>query len=107
MSDKYGSGLSGAISEIGLGLAIPIIVSSLVSTGYLPPYSIWIISIVGTVSLIKEMSRWANSYMVGWLVGVIILAYSSLIPIIDFLIYLLPGFILVYRVYTWIYEYFH
>jgi hypothetical protein len=104
MSGKVRAGLSDSIEEIGIGLAIPITIASLVSTGYLPPYFIWIVSIIGTISLIKEMSLWSSSYMVGWLVGVIILAYFGLVSSIDFLIYFLPGLILAYRALKWIYE---
>lgn len=100
MSNKFGSGFDRAFSEIAGGLIIPIFISSLVSTGLFPPYSIWIlffISIVGMISLIKEMSLWATSYIVGWLFGVIILAYSGLLTIIEFLIYLIPLVYLVYK----------
>ena len=97
MSDKFGSGFNRAISEIAGGLILPIFISILVSTGLFPPYSIWIlffISIVGMISLIKEMSLWATSYIVGWLFGVIILATSGLLVIPEILIYLIPlGFL--------------
>ena len=94
MSDKFGSGFDRAFKEIAGGLIVPIFISSLVSTGTIPPYSIWIlfiiISIVGMRSLIKEMSLWETSYIIGWLFGVIILAYSGLLAITEFLIYLIP-----------------
>lgn len=100
MSDKFDSGFNRASSEIVGGLITPIIISSFVSTGLFPSYFIWffhLLSIVDMISLIKAMSFWATSYIVGWLFGVIILAYSGLLAITDILIYLIPLVFLVYR----------
>ncbi len=100
MLDKFEDGLNRALLEIVLGLIIPIIISSLVSTGQFPSYFIlilYLISIGGMISLIREMSFWATSYIVGWLFGIFILANSGLLTPIDILIYLIPIVFLVYR----------
>ena len=100
MSDKFDSGLSHAFTEIVVGLITPIFISSILSTELVPSYFIWffhLLSIIDMISLIKEMSFWATSYIVGWLFGIIILAYSGLLVIIDFLIYLIPLVFLVYK----------
>ena len=100
MLDKFEEGFNRAISEIVVGLIIPITISSLVSTGLIPYYSIlilYLIGIGGTINLIREMSLWATSYIVGWLIGIFILAYSGLLTPIDILLYLIPLVFLVYR----------
>lgn len=100
MSDKFDSGFSRAFSEIVVGLIIPILISSFVSTGLFPSYFIWVfhlLSIVDMISLIKAMSYWATSYILGWLFGVIILANSGLLAITDILVYLIPLAFLIYR----------
>lgn len=108
MSDKFDSGLDRAFSEIVVGLIVPIIISTVVSTGIVPFYFIWffhLLSIIDMISLIREMSLWATSYIFGWLFGIIIFAYSGLIGIIDFLIYLVPlgylGYKLFKRIRAW------
>ena len=100
MSNKFDSGFNRAFSEIVVGLIIQIIISSFFSIGLIPSYFIWffhLLSIIDMLSLIKETSFWATSYVVGWLFGVIILTYSGLLTIIDFLIYLIPLGLLVYK----------
>ena len=103
MLDKFNYGLKRAFSELIPEIAIPITVSIFISTGLFPSYSIWLfhlVSIVDMLVLIQKMSYWATSYMVGWLVGVIILATTGLLTILDFLIYLIPiGFLVYYRLY--------
>jgi len=101
MLDKFKDGLNGALLEIVGGLIAPILISSLVSTALFPSYFIWILYLIGIggmISLIREMSFWATSYIVGWLVGIFILANSGLLSPIDILIYLIPLVFLVYRV---------
>lgn len=102
MLDKFEDGLDRAFGEIFGGLIIPITISSLVSTGLIPYYSIWILYLIGigsVINLIREMSLWATSYIVGWLIGIFILTYSGLLTLIDILIYLIPLVFLVYRVF--------
>lgn len=97
MSDKFDSGFSRAFLETVGGLITPIIISSFVSTSLFPSYFIWlfhILSIVDIISLIKATSFWATSYIIGWLIGVIIFASAGLLTILDILIYLIPlGFL--------------
>ena len=100
MSDKFDSGFDRAFSEIVVGLIIPILISIFVSTDLIPSYFIWffhLLSIIDMISLIKEMSFWATSYIVGWLIGVIILANTGLLTFIDILIYLIPLVFLVHK----------
>ena len=100
MSDKFESGFSRALTQIVVGLIPPIFISSFVSTGLFPYYIIWIFHLLGIIdmiSLIKEISYWATSYIVGWVFGVIILANSGLLVIQDILIYLIPLVFLIYR----------
>lgn len=110
MLDKFDYGLKHAFSEIIPEIATPIIVSVFISTGLFPSYFIWffhLLSIVDMIVLIQKMSYWATSYIIGWLVGAIILATTGLLTILDFLIYLIPIGFLVYRLYKWIHEYIH
>jgi hypothetical protein len=110
MLDKFDYGLKRAFSEITPGIATPIIVSIFISAGLIPSYVIWffyLLSIVDMLVLIQKMSYWATSYMVGWLVGVIILATTGLLTILEVLIYLIPIGFLVYILYKWIHEYIH
>ena len=100
MSDKFDYGLNRAFEEIIGGLIASIIVSSLVSTGLIPSYFIWLfhlLNIVDMIVFIQKMPYWATSYSVGWLIGVIILANTGLLTIIDILINLIPFVFLVYR----------
>jgi hypothetical protein len=47
--------------------------------------------------LIQKMRFWAASYLIGWLIGAITLAYTGLLTIFDTLIYLISLFYLGYR----------
>lgn len=110
MLDKFEYGLKRAFSEIIPEIGTPIIVSIFISTGLIPSYVIWLfylLSIVDMLVLIQKMSYWATSYMVGWLVGVIILATTGLLTILEVLIYLIPIVFLVYILYKWMHEYIH
>ena len=100
MLDKIYYGLNRAFDEIIGGLVISIIISILVGTGLIPLYLILLfhlINIIDMIVLIKKMPYWATSYSVGWLIGVIILAYTGLLTIIDILINLIPLVFLVVR----------
>ena len=104
MSDKFGSGLNRAFEEIFGGLLASIILSSFVSTGLIPSYFIWLIhlsSIVNMIVFIQKMPYWATFYSVGWLIGVIILANTGLLTIIDILINFIPVVFLVVRFVRW------
>ena len=100
MLDKFEYGLRRAFDEIIVGSVPSITISIIVSTGLVPSYFIWffhLFSVIGMIILIQKMPNWATSYIVGWLVGVIILAYSDLITITNMLIYLIPLVFLIYR----------
>ena len=102
MLDKFNYGLKRAFSELIPEIAIPITVSIFISAGLFPSYSIWffhLVSIVDMIVLIQKMPYWATSYIIGWLVGIIILATTGLLTILDFLIYLIPIGFLVYKRY--------
>ena len=89
MSGKFDSGLNRIFGEIIGGLIASIIISSFVGTGLIPFYYIWffyLLNIIDMIVLIQKMPYWATSYSVGWLIGVIILANTGLLPIIDILI---------------------
>ena len=99
--DKFGDGLDHAIEEIIVGIFVSILVSSSVRTGLIPSNFAWVfhlLSIVGTIVFIQKVPYWATTYCVGWLVGVIILANTGLLTIIDILINFIPLGILVFRV---------
>jgi len=100
MLNKFDYGLERAFSEITGGILTSIIVASLVSTGLIPSYLIWLfhlLNIVDMIVLIQKMPYWATSYSVGWLVGVIILANTGLLTIIEILINFIPFVYLAYR----------
>ncbi len=100
MLDIFDSGVNRAFTEIIVGTLTTIIISVIVSNGLVPYYFILyfhLSSIVGMIVLIQKMRYWATFYIVGWLFGAIILAYSGLLPITDILIYVIPLVFLVYR----------
>ena len=100
MLDKFGNGLNRALSEVIGGILVSIIVSSSFSTGSFPSYLIWLfhlLNIVDMIILIQKFPYWATSYSVGWLVGVIFLAYTGLLTFLDILINLIPFVFLVCR----------
>ncbi len=100
MLDKFSYGLNRALEEIIGGILASIILTSIYSTELIPSYFIWffhILNIVDMIFLVQKMPYWATSYSVGWLVGVIILAYTGLLTIFDILINFIPFVILGYR----------
>lgn len=102
MLDKFDYGVNRAIEEIIGGILTSVIVDVVVSTELIPSYFIWyfhLLKIASMIGLILTMPLWATSYIVGWLVGVFIMAYSGLLTFIDVLIYFIPVVILVYRLY--------
>ena len=102
MLDKFNYGLKRAFSELIPEIAIPITVSIFISARHFPSYSIWffhLVSIVDMIVFIQKMPYWATSYIIGWLVGIIILATTGLLTILDFLIYLIPIGFIVYKRY--------
>ncbi len=106
MLDKFDYGLNRAFSEIIGGLVASILLSIFVSTGLIPSYFIWLfhlLNIVDMIFLIQKMPYWATSYSVGWLFGVIILANTGLLTIIDIMINLIPLVFFVYRLLKKIY----
>ncbi len=53
----------------------------------------------GTISLILAMPYWGTMYLFGWLFGLMILANSGLVGILDFVIYFgIPLMILIIRI---------
>ena len=108
--EKFQEGLTGAILEIVLGLIPPIILSAFIDGGIVPSYFIWIfyllsgiISIYGIVELLKEMSLWGISYIIGWLIGVFLLIDSGLLEPWDFAFYFIaPLAFLGYKILKWI-----
>jgi len=100
MLDKFEGGFNNALVEMLEGLIPPILISCLASAGLFPFYLVLgfhILSIIGMISLIEEISLRKTSYIVGWLFGVFLLAYTGILPLIDFLIYLIPIGYLVYK----------
>jgi hypothetical protein len=90
--EKFEQGLKRAFTEVIPEIVIPILISSFISTGLFPFYFILffdLLSVGAMISLIQKMSYWATSYIIGWIVGIIILAPTGLLTIIDLLIYLI------------------
>ncbi len=103
MSSKFDESADAAISEIVVGIIPPIIISIFASTDLRD--FIWIFdisSIVGIIILILEMPHWATSYIIGWLLGIFLLASTDLLTITDILICIILIGILVFRFLKWI-----
>lgn len=100
ISDKFNIGFDYAIEQIFGGIVTSVLVDVVVSTGLIPSYFIWyfhLLNIAGMISLILAMPLWATSYIVGWLVGVFIMAYSELLTIGEITVYIIPIVILILR----------
>ena len=107
MLEKFEFGFKRAFLEVIGGLLAPILLSSFVSTGLIPLYFIWLfhlLSIASIVNLIRAMSYWSTFYIFGWLVGIFLFAYSGLLTIFDFLLYIVPLIYLAFRLVKWIIE---
>ena len=104
--EKFREGLAGAILEIVVGLIPPIVLSAVFDSGLFLSDFIWVfflisgvVSLIGILELIKEMSFWGISYIIGWLVGVCLLIDSGLLTPIDIVMYFVPAlFFLVYKI---------
>jgi len=108
--EKVQEGLIGAILEIAVGLIPPIIVTAIINGGIVPSDFIWIIyfisgiiSVFGIVELLKEMSFWGISFIIGWLVGIYLLIDTGLLTPWDYVIYLIAPLVFFgYKLGKWI-----
>ncbi|MCZ7384137.1 MAG: hypothetical protein O8C63_05235 [Candidatus Methanoperedens sp.] len=56
-----------------------------------------LLNIIISIALIDAMPYWGNGYILGWLVGVIILSNSGLVGIFDFILYIIPPLFIIYK----------
>lgn len=90
-----------AISETVGGIISGTLLNAFISNGLIPSHYIALfklISLLTIISLIIAMPYWGTGYMIGWLLGIIIMAKSGLISAFDALIYIvIPLVILIVR----------
>ena len=56
-----------------------------------------LVNVVSTIALVFAIPFWATTYAIGWLFGLAIMSSSGLVGILDFVIYLIPLFVLILR----------
>ncbi len=83
-------GVKRAISEIVSGIVISSLLNSFSHSGLLDPSHVIlfnILNILGVVALTFAMPYWGSSYLIGWLIGLLIMSQTGLIELWEFLAY--------------------
>lgn len=95
-------GYDRAIKEVFGGIAIGTLINAVANLGLLSPSIIFqfkIISFLGLIALILVMPYWGTGYMVGWLIGLLLMAKMGLVGPIEFIICIVvPSVILFIRI---------
>ena len=95
-------GYQRAVSEVIGGVITAVILNAFISSGLLDPSFVLyfkLLNMLGLMALVLVMPYWGTIYLIGWLFGLIIMAESGLVGILDFIIYFgIPLVILIVRV---------
>ena len=90
----------GMLEVIG-EFATAVILNAFISLGLLDPsfaFYFKLLNMLGLIVLIFAIPYWGTIYLMGWLLGLIIMAKSGLVGILDFIIYFgIPLTILITR----------
>lgn len=101
MSNGFGYGLKRAITEILFGIVIAGILDAFAKTNLIPQGYFLLFNIINglaTIALFEAMPVWSTTYLIGWILGMIMLLNSGLITIVDFLsFFVIPVIVLLYR----------
>ncbi len=90
-------GCERAIREAGIGIVSGILLNAFISSGLIPSSYITLfklIIILTILSLIMAMPYWGTGYIIGWLLGMLIMAETGLISTFDIIIYTVIPFVL-------------
>ena len=99
-------GYKRAISEIISGIVTTIIINTIINISIQEELldASWLLyfkllNMFTLIALIIAMPYWGTTYLVGWLLGLIIMAQAGLVNIFDFIIYFgIPLIILIIRI---------
>jgi len=91
---EFFSGVEDSFWGIIIGIVISIVISAIVpilaSTGLIPHGFTWlvhlVIIVVSTIAFIQKIPNWPIFYSLGWIAGVLILAYADLLTPLDIVI---------------------
>ena len=90
-----------AVSEVIIGVITAAILNAFISSGLLDPsFALYfkLLNMLSLIILVIAMPYWGTIYLMGWLFGLIIMAKSGLVGILDFIIYFgIPLTILIIR----------
>jgi len=91
-----------AIAEIFGGIVTSALVDALLLSGIITPSLILyikLLNMISLVTLILAMPYWGTGYLIGWLFGLLLMARSGLVNIIELIIYtIIPVAVLLIRV---------
>jgi len=103
---KFKTGLIKAISSLVLGLLLTAVVGYLAKQGWLPDYSIIILSVINIIAnllTLKKMRGWGIFYTLGWLGGSLLFKLLGLLDTLDFYFNILaPCLIFILRIGLWL-----
>jgi|GEM_PF-1346437 hypothetical protein len=86
-------GLRRAFSEVISGFVMAVIVEKLAEAGLLDysyVFTFKLLMVAGIMALIAAMPYWGILYLLGWMLGLLLLLQGGLISIFEFLIYFVP-----------------
>jgi hypothetical protein len=95
----FGYGVRRAFLEIITGAITALMMDSFAKTGLIPyGYLLFfnLINGLGTALLFFVMPVWATAYLIGWIVGMIIMFNSGLVSIWDMISYFIIPLIVIY-----------
>jgi hypothetical protein len=103
---KFKTGLVQAVSSVVLGLVLTAAVGYLAKNGWLPDYSVIILSvfnIIANLLTLRKMRGWGIFYTLGWLGGSLLFKLLGLMDTLDFYFNVLaPCLIFCLRIGLWL-----
>ncbi|HXY74342.1 MAG TPA: hypothetical protein VEH58_03355 [Dehalococcoidales bacterium] len=103
---KIKAGLVKAISSAIIGFFVTTVVTFLANKGYIPSYSIIILSVFNMITSILtmlKMRRWGIYYAIGWVISSAILAWIGLLGTTGIIFNIvIPVIILLIRFVLWL-----
>jgi len=103
---KIKAGLVKAISSAIIGFFVTTVVTFLANKGYIPSYSIIILSVFNMITSILtmlKMRRWGIYYAIGWVISSAILAWMGLLGTTGIIFNIvIPSGILLIRLILWL-----
>lgn len=104
----FGYGAKRAFAEVVGGIVVSLMLDAFAKTGLIPQGYLLTFNLLnglGTAALFLVMPVWATTYLIGWIVGMMIMLNAGLISIWDLLAYLtIPLLVIGVRLYSIISE---